>query len=104
MEIDGVDVGGWERRVGAPELNGTPRQVGWARGIRASMVGGISRSLKQAQAAFRDPDDARWASGRADRVVRLLLSRRSASWWIAHRDDNPLDVADAAMRELDRLG
>lgn len=100
MDVSGVPVACWELRVGAPDLKGSERQVRWARRIRLELVSEASRVLGDVGTSYVDPDEARVAEGQAARLIKAMLSHRSSSWWISHRDDSPLDLADAELRSL----
>lgn len=77
-----------------PELNGTPRQVSWARSIRAR---GIIKLRTEVSAVDRlRREKALPPAGPAFLAEALprVLKQASAKWWIESRDSDPLELLD----------
>jgi hypothetical protein len=75
--------------MGLPPLEGTPRQVEWAEGIRQASFSAIDRvhewmSVNNDKAMQEDPDH--WDSARSalKKAINLLKEQCSAKWWIDH--------------------
>lgn len=85
---------------GFPALEGTPRQVPWARTIRATLLGRL-----KAEAAHLDRLLAGWglpaASGPyLDLAAGYARDERRARWWIDERDATDAMALFLPMKEL----
>jgi len=86
----------FNRDVGLPPLTGgTPKQIAWAESIRAQMIPMIDEMMAQIQQGI---DLGQPRAEEALRVARAMRDTSDASWWIDHRNDQPVDVLKAQMR------
>src|SRR4051812_9803991 len=88
--------------TGLPDPSGTPKQIEWARMIRARKWAGLPKAGMKARYG---EDPAKVAE--AEAAIRWLGGRASAAWWIDRRTLGPVKLwravlADPEFRE--RLG
>ena len=76
-----------EERRRAP-LTGSPKQIAWARKIRAGKMALFAARQPEWARAWRISGDD-WAIVAVEAVRRQLSNQGSASWWIEHRYRDP---------------
>jgi len=75
-----------EASLGLPSLEGTRRQVRWARAIRQRFINRFNRQLKAGEGQFTER-----TNGGSQRVFERIKSQRSASKWINYLKDHRFD-------------
>ena len=93
-----------------PTLEGTARQVAWARSIRAVALGAIGTELEKigGQLAQMTGTDSEAEGNRQAGIIRQVAAEwkaeASAKWWIEHRHENadPKTVAACWIGEFYR--
>jgi hypothetical protein len=81
---EATEIEAWEKRAGMPVLDGSDKQVEWARRVRRYLLtAGHDWWLD----AGRDEDDF------ASRIEAPARSITGAGWWIDQRESTPEDLA-----------
>lgn len=73
-----------EAEDGRPKLQGSPRQVAWARTLRARALAGTQRLQQKHLAEWRAAGQD-WAIVALQRAAEALRGQTSARWWIEGR-------------------
>jgi Ni,Fe-hydrogenase I small subunit len=84
-----------------PELNGSEKQVNWARTIRAQKAPKIREILAHTVAAYQK-DDMAAAVAMVERVAYQVLDNAEARYWIDSREDRPLELLETVLMDLER--
>jgi len=75
-----------------PGLDGAPRQVSWARSLRAAVLARVKleawRMDQERSRKGLEPATGRYLA----LVLPPLLARTDAAWWIDHREADPLEL------------
>jgi len=77
-----------------PPMKGTPRQIQWARSIRAKGIIKLRTEASQVDRARRDKALPPAGEEFLSKALSTLLKHSSAKWWIDSRDTNPLELLD----------
>lgn len=84
---------------GLPALDGSPKQVAWARTLRASMITDMEQTFAEMASKVR-PGMEQTFEERAAAVMQALYGCTSARWWIDARDIKGMALAEKAYKEL----
>jgi hypothetical protein len=74
-----------ENEHGLPELVGTPKQVAWARDIRAKIIQAVYDWVDQL--CSEHPEQEQAIREQVPTWIQALTKQTRAAWWIDHRND-----------------
>lgn len=89
-----------------PTLEGTPRQISWASDVRTKMLAEMKQQIERSASSLRvagHPEETVSAVvAKAEAGLATLRDKRSAVWWIDHRNDDIMNLILAAGKGLIR--